>query len=151
MCVQGLALRSLCELFAIAPRSQRRKVAIFDYKPLQAKTGIANRALRPTLGLIDSDHVRSLPRNVAAYSGYDVLCHALESFTAIPFDKREPRPKNPLERPAYQGLYASVCMCVCLSVCLYVSVCLSVCLFISFCVHLVPAQALTCPLSAFVS
>jgi hydroxyacid-oxoacid transhydrogenase len=31
-----------------------------------------------------------------------VLSHALESYTAIPFDRR-PRPKRPTLRPAYQG------------------------------------------------
>ncbi|XP_048577760.1 hydroxyacid-oxoacid transhydrogenase, mitochondrial isoform X2 [Nematostella vectensis] len=60
--------------------SETTGVAIFDYQPLNAKT-----------------------ERVTANSGFDVLCHAIESFTAIPYKERGPCPPNPNMRPAYQG------------------------------------------------
>lgn len=82
--------------------SETTGVAIFDFVAEQAKTGIAHRYLKPTLGIIDADNTRTLPPAVAASSGLDVLSHALESYTALPFDQR-PKPSSPLRRPAYQG------------------------------------------------
>jgi len=82
--------------------SETTGVAIFDYVEKRAKTGIAHRYLKPTLGIVDADNTRTLPAAVAASSGLDVLSHALESYTAIPYTSR-PRPARPLERPAYQG------------------------------------------------
>ncbi len=82
--------------------SETTGVAIFDYLEQKAKTGIAHRHLRPVLGLVDPENTRSLPPAVVAGAGLDVLSHALESYTAAPYNAR-PRPARPLERPAYQG------------------------------------------------
>jgi hydroxyacid-oxoacid transhydrogenase len=82
--------------------SETTGVTIFDYRRLHAKTGIANRRLKPTLGLLDPDNTRTLPPQVAASTGLDILSHAVESFTAMPFSDR-PRPEKPSVRPAYQG------------------------------------------------
>ena len=82
--------------------SETTGVAIFDYKPMRAKTGIAHKYLRPDIALVDPENIITLPKEVIACSGFDVLCHGIESFTALPFDKRLP-PSSPKYRPAYQG------------------------------------------------
>jgi hydroxyacid-oxoacid transhydrogenase len=82
--------------------SETTGVAIFDFARMHAKTGIAHRRLKPALGLIDPENTRTLPPAVAASAGLDVLSHAIESYTALPYDER-PWPERPLLRPAYQG------------------------------------------------
>ena len=82
--------------------SETTGVAIFDLVEMHAKTGIAHRLLRPTLGLVDPENTRTVPPLVAASSGLDVLSHAIESYTALPFLQRA-RPESPRLRPAYQG------------------------------------------------
>ncbi len=82
--------------------SETTGVTIFDFEEMHAKTGIAHRALRPVLGIVDPHNTRTLPKMVAACSGLDVLSHALESLTALPFNQR-PTPANSKLRPAYQG------------------------------------------------
>jgi hydroxyacid-oxoacid transhydrogenase len=82
--------------------SETTGVSIFDYKALHAKTGIANRRLKPTLGYLDPENTRTMPPAVAASTGLDILSHAVESYTAMPFTDR-PRPDRPAMRPAYQG------------------------------------------------
>jgi len=82
--------------------SETTGVSIFDFSRLHAKTGIANRRLKPTLGLLDPNNTATLPPAVAASSGLDILSHAVESYTAMPFTAR-PRPTRPALRPAYQG------------------------------------------------
>jgi hydroxyacid-oxoacid transhydrogenase len=82
--------------------SETTGVAIFDFEELGAKTGIAHRSLRPDVGLVDPENTRSLPKMVAACSGFDVLCHGIESYTALSFSQRE-APVSPAQRPTYQG------------------------------------------------
>lgn len=97
---------SLKPLFAIPTTagtgSETTGVAIFDFEEMHAKTGIAHRRLKPTLGIVDPENTRTLPAPVAASTGLDVLTHAAESYIAIPFNMR-PRPDRPTLRPTYQG------------------------------------------------
>jgi hydroxyacid-oxoacid transhydrogenase len=82
--------------------SETTGVAIFDLLEMHAKTGIAHRALRPVMGIVDPDNTRTLPKMAAACTGLDVLSHAVESLTALPYNQR-PAPDSPRMRPAYQG------------------------------------------------
>lgn len=82
--------------------SETTGVAIFDLSERHVKTGIAHRALRPNKGLVDPRNTRSMPRMVTACTGLDVLSHALESLTALPYHQR-PAADSPRLRPAYQG------------------------------------------------
>ena len=77
-------------------------IAIFDLLSLKAKTGIAGHALRPTEALVDPDCTASLPPEVVASAGLDVLSHALESYTARPYVLRS-APNRPSLRPMSQG------------------------------------------------
>ena len=77
-------------------------ISIFDLLSMQVKTGIASKRLKPSLALIDPASTYSLPKNVVAASGFDVLSHALESYTAKPYTKRA-APGKPALRPMSQG------------------------------------------------
>ncbi len=69
---------------------------------LGVKTGISDIRLRPALALVDPLNTVTLPAAVTAASGYDVLTHACESYTARPYDRR-PAYRTPGERPLYIG------------------------------------------------
>ncbi len=77
-------------------------IAIFDWVALHAKTGIASPRLRPSEAIVDPRCAATMPGEVVAASGMDVLCHALESYTARPFTRR-PAPVPPTTRPMSQG------------------------------------------------
>jgi len=81
--------------------SETTAVAVLDVLALKVKTGISHRTLRPTLAIIDPLNTVTLPPMATAYPGFNVLTHALESYTSRPYDAR-PRHK-PDERPVYIG------------------------------------------------
>ena len=59
--------------------SETTGTAIFDLEEMHVKTGIAHPALRPVMGIVDPNNTRTLPKMVASSTGWDVLCHAIES------------------------------------------------------------------------
>ncbi len=82
--------------------SETTAVAVFDFEGQRVKTGIANRYLRPTIGILDPENTKTCPAAVAASAGLDVLSHALESYTARHYLQRD-KPARPALRAAYQG------------------------------------------------
>jgi alcohol dehydrogenase class IV len=82
--------------------SEATTVAVLDIPDKRVKTGISHRHLRPAQAIVDPDLARSLPAEVTASTGLDVICHAAESFIARPYDRRD-RPATPDDRPPYQG------------------------------------------------
>jgi alcohol dehydrogenase class IV len=82
--------------------SEATTVAVLDLPELKVKSGISHRYLRAHQAVVDPELTRTLPGEVVASAGLDVVCHAAESFLSRPFDTR-PRPASPDERPPYQG------------------------------------------------
>ncbi len=82
--------------------SETTGITIVDLKSVGLKTGIASPLLKPTLAIVDPTTTETLPGGVVAASGFDVLTHACESYTARPYTSR-PRPAHPSQRPPYQG------------------------------------------------
>jgi hydroxyacid-oxoacid transhydrogenase len=76
-------------------------VCILDVLALKVKTGISHARLRPTLAVVDPDLTFSQPTGVTASAGMDILCHALESYTARPYTSYER--KTPDQRVPYCG------------------------------------------------
>jgi hydroxyacid-oxoacid transhydrogenase len=62
--------------------SESTAMCVLDVLSLRVKTGISHWRLRPTLAVIDPLVSLSLPPEVTASAGMDIVCHALESYTA---------------------------------------------------------------------
>jgi len=98
----GKLLPLICVPTTSGTGSESTGVAIFDIEKSGFKTGIAHRNLKPYLGLVDPDMIQTLSKPMISSTGFDVFCHAIESYTARPFDQR-PKPLHPQYRPSYQG------------------------------------------------
>jgi hydroxyacid-oxoacid transhydrogenase len=81
--------------------SESTTICVLDVLALHVKTGISHPRLRPTLAVVDPDLTRTQPAEVTAASGMDVLCHALESWTARWYASYPA--KRPEERVPYCG------------------------------------------------
>ncbi len=76
-------------------------ICVLDVLSLKVKTGISHPRLRPTLAVVDPELTMTQPAGVTAASGLDILCHALESYTARPYSSYEH--KTPEQRVPYCG------------------------------------------------
>jgi alcohol dehydrogenase class IV len=73
-------------------------ICVLDVLALEVKTGISHARLRPTLAVVDPDLTMTQPAMVTASAGMDILCHALESWTArwfADFDAKQPEQRVP--------------------------------------------------------
>ena len=73
-------------------------ICVLDVLAQQVKTGISHNRLRPTLAIVDPLLTATQPSTVTAASGMDILCHALESYTArwyADFDAKRPEQRVP--------------------------------------------------------
>ena len=78
--------------------SESTTICVLDVLALKVKTGISHVALRPKLAIVDPRLTVTQPTMVTAASGMDILCHALESYTArwyADFDAKEPEERVP--------------------------------------------------------
>jgi hydroxyacid-oxoacid transhydrogenase len=76
-------------------------MCILDVLSLKVKTGISHPRLRPVLAVVDPLTTLTLPPHVTAACGMDILCHALESYTARHY--RSYLRRRPEQRAVYVG------------------------------------------------
>jgi alcohol dehydrogenase class IV len=73
--------------------SESTAMCVLDVLSMRVKTGISHWRLRPTLAVVDPLVSLTLPPEVTASAGMDIVCHALESYTArwyTTFDRKQP-------------------------------------------------------------
>ena len=81
--------------------SESTTICVMDVLSLKVKTGISHPALRPRMAVVDPSLTGSQPPMVTAAAGMDILCHALESYTARWY--ADFPAKKPEERVPYCG------------------------------------------------
>ncbi|MEM4488985.1 MAG: hydroxyacid-oxoacid transhydrogenase [Desulfurococcaceae archaeon] len=84
--------------------SEVTSVAVVTFKVdgRYMKFGLSHNYLRPSLAILDPLLTVTMPPKVTADTGMDALMHAVEAFTAKPYNTRE-EPPDPSKRPPYQG------------------------------------------------
>ena len=78
--------------------SESTTICVLDVLAQKVKTGISHPRLRPALAVVDPMLTLTQPAGVTAAAGMDILCHALESWTARPFtayDRKRPEQRVP--------------------------------------------------------
>ncbi len=81
--------------------SESTTICVLDVLAQHVKTGISHSRLRPTAAVVDPDLTLTQPATVTAAAGMDILCHALESWTARWYADFEA--KRPEQRVPYCG------------------------------------------------
>jgi len=81
--------------------SESTTICVLDVVSQHVKTGISHARLRPSMAVVDPELTMTQPAGVTAASGLDILCHALESYTARPFTSYEHKQAD--ERVPYCG------------------------------------------------
>ncbi len=81
--------------------SESTAMCVLDVLSMKVKTGISHWRLRPTLAIVDPLLTLTLPPEVTAAAGMDIVCHAVESYTARWYAGYER--KQPEQRVTYCG------------------------------------------------
>jgi alcohol dehydrogenase class IV len=76
-------------------------ICVLDVLAQRVKSGISHARLRPTLAVVDPMLTMTQPSGVTASAGMDILCHALESYTARAYTSNAR--KQPQQRVPYCG------------------------------------------------
>ena len=82
--------------------SECTSITVIRINELNTKFVVASPHLLATQAIVDPQCCDSLPANVVASTGFDLLCHALECYTARAYT-RHPEVANPNARQLIQG------------------------------------------------
>ncbi len=82
--------------------SECTSISVLRINRMATKFVLANPVLLPQEALVDPACSDTLPAMVVASTGFDLLCHALECFTAKAYTRWD-KQEDPLKRPLIQG------------------------------------------------
>jgi hydroxyacid-oxoacid transhydrogenase len=82
--------------------SECTSISVLRINALKTKFVLANPVLMAQQALIDPACCDSLPAKIVASTGFDLLCHALECYTAKAYTRWD-KIEDPLRRPLIQG------------------------------------------------